>query len=136
MEQDGGIGQQGLIRGLLSRDDEARRRAGTGEAAAAYGGDPGSADLARSAAIEASPSPVRFRRSPVTYRARSSQSVALRPVGAVSVFLYLNVQFPGGYQGRFGAVEPVYAEEFRKQGPCRFGRSGSVEACIKGDGAG
>ncbi len=44
--------------------------------------------------------------------------------------------FWSGISAGLNATESVYTEEFRKQGPCRFGRSATVEACITGDGAG
>ena len=37
-----------------------------------------------------------------------------------------------GGNGRLGAAGPLWAEEFRKQGPCRFGRSAAVEGGITG----
>jgi hypothetical protein len=41
-----------------------------------------------------------------------------------------------GGNGRLSATGTIQTEEFRKQGPCRFCRSASVEACITVDGAG
>ena len=39
-----------------------------------------------------------------------------------------------GWQQTFNAARPVRTEEFRKQGPCRFGRSAVVEDGITGCG--